>query len=50
VIVEAAQAEAPHFRYVTSEFVRGVVALKYVDPSGDSVLALASSRLPPAAK
>jgi NAD(P)-dependent dehydrogenase (short-subunit alcohol dehydrogenase family) len=50
VIVEAAQAEAPHFRYVTSEFVRGVAALKYVDPTGDSVVALAGSRLPPAAK
>jgi len=49
VIVEAAQAEAPHFRYVTSEFVRGVAALKYVDPTGDSVVALAGSRLPPAA-
>jgi NAD(P)-dependent dehydrogenase (short-subunit alcohol dehydrogenase family) len=50
VIVEAVQAEAPHFRYVTSELVRGVAALKYVDPTGDSVVALAGSRLPPAAK
>jgi NAD(P)-dependent dehydrogenase (short-subunit alcohol dehydrogenase family) len=50
VIVEVVQADAPHFRYVTSELVRGVVALKYVDPTGDSIVALSGSRLPSAAK
>jgi hypothetical protein len=47
VILEAATAEAPHFRYPTSEAVRGAVARKYVDPSGDSVLALVGGRLDP---
>ena len=45
VILEAATAEAPHFRYQTSEAVRGAAARKYVDPSGDSVLALVGARL-----
>src|SRR5207244_5542894 len=38
VIVEAATAESPHLRYVPSEVVRGLVARKYVDPTGDTVL------------
>src|SRR2546427_2395740 len=46
VIVEAATAESPHLRYVTSEVVRGLVARKYVDPTGDSVLALSGAPLP----
>ena len=46
VIVEAAMAESPHLRYVTSEVVRGLVARKYVDPTGDTVLAMAGARLP----
>jgi len=46
VIVEAATAESPHLRYVTSEVVRGLVARKYVDPTGDTVLAMAGARLP----
>ncbi|MBX7219763.1 MAG: SDR family oxidoreductase [Blastocatellia bacterium] len=46
VIVEAATAETPHFRYVTSDIVRQIVAQKYVDPTGDSVVALSGSRLP----
>jgi len=46
VIVEAARAEPPHFRYLTSELVRNVVATKYVDPSGDAVVKLSGSRLP----
>ena len=46
VIVEAATAERPHFRYVTSELVRGLVAHKFVDPSGDTVVALSGARLP----
>ena len=46
VIVEAATAERPHFRYVTSELVRGLVAHKFVDPSGDTAVALSGARLP----
>jgi len=46
VIVEAATADAPHFRYTTSEFIRGIVSRKYVDPTGDSVVALSGARLP----
>ncbi len=46
VIVEAATTEQPHFRYVTSDMMRGVVARKYVDPTGDSAIALAGARLP----
>jgi len=46
VVVEAATTAAPHFRYVTSEIVHGLVARKYVDPTGDSVLALSGARLP----
>lgn len=45
VILEAATAENPHFRYVTSEFVRGLAAQKYVDPTGDSVVAIFGARL-----
>jgi NAD(P)-dependent dehydrogenase (short-subunit alcohol dehydrogenase family) len=45
VILEAATAEKPHFRYVTSEFVRGLAAQKYVDPTGDSVVAIFGARL-----
>jgi hypothetical protein len=46
VIVEAATAAEPHFRYTTSEAARGFAALKYVDPTGDSAAALAGARLP----
>ena len=46
VIVEAATADAPHFRYTTSEFIRGIVSRKYLDPTGDSVVALSGARLP----
>jgi NAD(P)-dependent dehydrogenase (short-subunit alcohol dehydrogenase family) len=45
VILEAATAQEPHFRYVTSDFVRGLAAQKYVDPSGDSVVAIFGARL-----
>jgi len=45
VIVEAATAEAPHLRYVTSEWVRGLASRKYTDPTGDSIIALTGSRL-----
>ncbi len=46
VIVEAATAETPHLRYTTSERTRGLAALKYVDPTGDSIIKLTSGRLP----
>jgi NAD(P)-dependent dehydrogenase (short-subunit alcohol dehydrogenase family) len=46
VIVEAATAPDPHLRYVTSELVRGIVATKYVDPTGDAVVKLSGARLP----
>lgn len=46
VILEAATVEAPHFRYVTSELVQGLVSRKYVDPTGDSVVAMSGARLP----
>lgn len=44
-VLEAANAEKPHFRYATSEFVRGLAAQKYVDPTGDSLLAIFGARL-----
>jgi NAD(P)-dependent dehydrogenase (short-subunit alcohol dehydrogenase family) len=47
VIVEAAIAETPHLRYLTSEMIRGVAARKYVDTTGDSIIAMTSARLPP---
>jgi len=47
VIVEAATVPTPHFRYVTSERVRGLAATKYTDPTGDTVVAMTGSRLPP---
>jgi NAD(P)-dependent dehydrogenase (short-subunit alcohol dehydrogenase family) len=45
VIVEAATSAAPHFRYPTSERTRMLAARKYVDPTGDSAVALAGTRL-----
>ena len=45
-IAEVATADAPHFRYQTSALIRGIVARKYVDPSGDSVVAMVGARLP----
>jgi len=46
VIVEAATTATPHFRYPTSELIRGLLTRKYVDPTGDSVVALVGARLP----
>ena len=46
VIVEAATADKPHFRYVTSDMVRGLVSRKYTDVTGDSIVTLMGSRLP----
>ncbi len=45
VIVTIAMAETPHFRYTTSEMIQGLVAQKYVDPSGDKLLAFFGARL-----
>ena len=45
IIVDAATVEVPHFRYVTSEYGRTTVSQKYVDPTGDSVVAASSARL-----
>lgn len=46
VIVEAATTDTPHFRYTTSEPTRSLISHKYVDPTGDSIIALTGSRLP----
>lgn len=46
VIVEAATTNTPHFRYTTSGLISAVVSRKYVDPTGDSIIALAGARLP----
>ena len=35
VILTAAQAERPHFRYQTSDVVRGLASSKFADPTGD---------------
>ena len=46
VVVEAATAAEPNFRYATSDAVRGLLARKYVDTTGNSVLGLSGARLP----
>jgi NAD(P)-dependent dehydrogenase (short-subunit alcohol dehydrogenase family) len=46
VIVEAATATNPHFRYLTSALMQGLMSRKYVDTTGDSIIELFSSRLP----
>ena len=45
VIVEAATAENPHLRYATSDVVRQILGRKYVDVTGDSILAMTGARL-----
>ena len=45
VMVAAATAEQPHLRYVTSDLVRGIAGRKYVDLTGDSIIAMTGSRL-----
>ncbi len=45
VVVAAAMAETPHFRYTTSEMIQKLVAQKYVDPSGDDIVAYFEARL-----
>ena len=47
VIVTAAQAEHPHFRYQTSEFVQGLVGSKFADPTGDGQIGLFTKTLWP---
>ena len=44
-IVDVAMTASPHFRYQTSEMIRGLVARKFVDPTGDSVVKLSGARL-----
>lgn len=46
VIAEAATADVPHFRYQTSDLIRSLVSSKYVDPTGDAVVAMSGDRLP----
>jgi NAD(P)-dependent dehydrogenase (short-subunit alcohol dehydrogenase family) len=46
VIVEAATADKPHFRYLTSDLVRGLASRKYTDLTGDSIVTMMGSRLP----
>jgi len=46
VVLEAAISESPHLRYLTSDMIRGVVARKYVDATGDSIVAMTGARLP----
>jgi NAD(P)-dependent dehydrogenase (short-subunit alcohol dehydrogenase family) len=45
VLLEAATAAEPHFRYATSELVKGLVSRKYTDLTGDSIIAMTGSRL-----
>jgi len=45
VMVAAATAEQPHLRYVTSDLVRGIAGRKYVDLTGDSIIAMTGARL-----
>jgi NAD(P)-dependent dehydrogenase (short-subunit alcohol dehydrogenase family) len=45
IILEAAQSETPHLRYVTSAFARQIVSPKVVDYTGDSVVDAFAARL-----
>lgn len=45
IILEAATAEKPHFRYITSDFARATVAPKLADLTGDKVIETFSARL-----
>jgi len=47
VIVEAATADKPHFRYPTSQLMHSLIGAKYTDTTGDKCLAIAGARLPP---
>ena len=45
VIVEVATAEAPDFRYTTSSIMQGFAAQKYVDTTGNSLVAYFEKQL-----
>lgn len=45
VIVEAATAEAPHLRYQTSDYARGVAAQVRRDPQGDALVKVIGAQL-----
>lgn len=45
VMVEVATAAQPHLRYVTSDMVRAIAGRKYVDITGDSIVAMTGARL-----
>jgi NAD(P)-dependent dehydrogenase (short-subunit alcohol dehydrogenase family) len=45
VMVAVATADAPHLRYQTSDLVRGIAGRKYVDLTGDSIVAMTGARL-----
>jgi NAD(P)-dependent dehydrogenase (short-subunit alcohol dehydrogenase family) len=47
VILEAATSERPQLRYSTSDYVRGLVEEKYLDPTGNSVIAMTGQMLEP---
>ena len=44
-ILEAATADAPHLRYQTSDFARGMAAQVRIDPTGDAILKQTSGLL-----
>jgi NAD(P)-dependent dehydrogenase (short-subunit alcohol dehydrogenase family) len=44
ILLEAAAAQAPHLRYLTSDSVKGLAGLKYADLTGDRVLEVTGSR------
>jgi hypothetical protein len=45
IIVEAATAEQPHFRYITSEFAKQIVKPKVAEYTGDAVVEAFAARL-----
>ncbi|MCY1043220.1 SDR family oxidoreductase [Corallococcus sp. bb12-1] len=45
IIIEAATAQAPHLRYITSDAMRAFFALKSQDPTGDALRTQMGARL-----
>ncbi|GCE31635.1 short-chain dehydrogenase/reductase [Dictyobacter alpinus] len=45
IIIQAVAEDHPHFRYATSDLVKGMVAQKYTDPTGDNMVKFFNSRL-----
>lgn len=45
-ILDAATAEAPMFRYQSSDAIRAIVSKKLVDPTGEAGVAMSGARLP----